>query len=120
MSSASLSTTMIVSSPATVPMTSGQSSQSIAVATAAAPDNSVRMTIRFSAPLGREEEDRKQVAERRLLFPGFGESVVGDPLGPGDLDEAELADVAGQCGLRDLDSPFAEQLPESVVAGDAV
>src|SRR5690606_30508091 len=70
---------------------------------------------------GAHVEAVEQAFEGRCLAPIVGrERVVGPAIGVGRLDQAELADIARDGGLGDVESPVHEEFTERLLAGHAV
>src|SRR5690606_7681702 len=70
--------------------------------------------------LGADEEAVQQALERRRLAPVVRrERVIRPSVGIGRLDQAELADVAGDGGLGDVEPALDQELAEHLLAGDA-
>src|SRR5690606_22241256 len=63
----------------------------------------------------------KEALQRRSLRPRLGrQGVVGPPVGIGDLDEAELADIARERGLRHVHAVLREPFAQLFLAVDAM
>jgi hypothetical protein len=75
----------------------------------------------IAGALGADEERGQQSFEGRCAVPGLGrQGVVVTALGIRHLDEAELADVARESGLSDIETAYTELFAKVFLARDAV
>jgi hypothetical protein len=74
-----------------------------------------------AGPFGADEESGQEPVQRRLVVECFGrERVVETAVGGGDLDESQLADIARERGLGDVEAATVQHLAELFLAADPV